>query len=257
MITKEKLYCDLDKLGIDKKGTVLIHSSYKSIGDVDGRGETVLDVWMDYMKDGLLVFPTHSWSYINSKNPVFDVNESPSCIGILPELFRKREGVVRSYHPTHSVAAVGTHAKDYVSGHECFDTPCARTSPWGKLYDRDAIIVLMGVDLRRNTYIHGVEEWVDVPNRLTDEKEELYVVKEDGSKIVVPSRRHTPGHWSEYFYKVDNYLVEQGVMRTGYFGESLVRIIKAKELAHCLTQLLKKNPDLFSNHDPFDIKSYL
>ena len=50
--TKEDLIKDLDRLGIDRNGTLLVHSSYKSIGDVEGGGETVIDALMEYMKDG-------------------------------------------------------------------------------------------------------------------------------------------------------------------------------------------------------------
>ena len=52
------------------------------------------------MKDGLLALPTHTWSYINKENPLFSVNESSTCIGILTELFRQRENVVR-FHIRH------------------------------------------------------------------------------------------------------------------------------------------------------------
>lgn len=88
------------------------------------------------MKEGLLVLPTHTWSYIDAQNPRFSVLESPSCVGILPELFRKRPGVIRSWHPTHSVAALGADAALFTAGDERWDTPCARGSVYGKLLDR-------------------------------------------------------------------------------------------------------------------------
>ena len=50
MHTYASLRKDLEKLGIPQNGTLLIHSSMKSIGDVEGRADTVLDVFMDYFK---------------------------------------------------------------------------------------------------------------------------------------------------------------------------------------------------------------
>ena len=41
MHTKESLMRDLKRLGINPRGTLLVHSSYKSIGDVEGRADTV------------------------------------------------------------------------------------------------------------------------------------------------------------------------------------------------------------------------
>ena len=58
---------DLEKSGLKRDDTILIHSSMKSMGEVEGRADTVLDVLMDYFgKDGLLVFPTLSYSNVNA-----------------------------------------------------------------------------------------------------------------------------------------------------------------------------------------------
>lgn len=157
---RQKLENDLAAFGIPQDSTILIHSSCKSIGPVEGGADTVLDVFQDYFRDGLLVFPTHTWDKVNPENPVFILAETPCCTGILPELFRKRPGVIRSGHPTHSVAAYGRKAGAFTADDIHCDAPCARGSSWGKLIDEDAIIMLLGVTFTRNTFMHGVEEWV-------------------------------------------------------------------------------------------------
>ncbi|MDO3409787.1 AAC(3) family N-acetyltransferase [Saccharibacillus sp. CPCC 101409] len=248
MHTRESLIGQLQKLGIDEKGTLLIHSSMKSLGAVEGGADTVLDAWSAYMEDGLLVLPTHTWSSIKARNPKFYVEDTPCCVGILPELFRKRPGVVRSWHPTHSVAALGADAEDFTRGDERFDTPCARGSVWGRLLDRRATILLVGVDLRRNTFIHGVEEWADIPGRLTDGHEDLITVLPDGTEIPVPSRRHCGLSWSEHFWKVDGVLEKEGVMRKGTLGDAEVRVCDAAGVARVITTMLEVNPDLFSDN---------
>lgn len=255
MYRYEDLYKDLEELGIRKDGTLLVHSSMKSIGEVEDGADTVLDALSDYMKDGLLVLPTHTWSYIKKDNPRFYVEDSKVCVGILPELFRKREGVVRSLHPTHSVAALGRGAKEFIEGNELFDTPCARYSPWGKLLDYEAEILLIGVDLRRNTFIHGVEEWADIPGRLTESKEDLYVITKEGREILVPSMRHSD-HWSENFFKVDDFFVKKGVMKIGKLGDSTVRLCSAKPMAKLLYKMLEINKDLFSDDSLLDESLY-
>ena len=255
--TKQDLLNYLKELHVDPNGTLLVHSSMKSIGEVEGGADTVLDALSEYMKEGLLVLPTHTWSYINADNPKFYVTDSKVCVGILPELFRQREGVIRSWHPTHSVAALGKDAAEFVKDNELWDTPCARKSPWGKLLDRKAQIMLLGVDLRRNTFIHGVEEWVDIPGRMTDTREALVVVTPEGREISVPSRRHHGDHWSEYFWKVDEFLEEKKVMRKGKFGDAIVRICEAAPMTEVLNELLAINPNLFSNNDPFEKEKYM
>ncbi|ULO06714.1 AAC(3) family N-acetyltransferase [Paenibacillus sp. 19GGS1-52] len=250
MHTKASLLKQLQKLELDPQGTILVHSSLKSIGEVQGGADTVLDALVEYMRDGLLVLPTHTWAYINANNPRFSVLDSPSCVGILPELFRSRKGVIRSWHPTHSVAALGADAVEFTAGAELWDTPCARGSVWGKLLDRKADIVLLGVDLRRNTFIHGIEEWVDIPGRMTDEPEQLYTVTPDGTVLSVPSRRHCGLSWSQHFWKVDDVLYEGGAMRKGSFGDAVVRVCGTVETNEILSRMLAVNPDLFSDNEP-------
>lgn len=61
MYTKNDLKNQLKNMGLTGNETILIHSSMKSIGDVQDRAEGVLDVLIDYFKNGLLLFPTHTW----------------------------------------------------------------------------------------------------------------------------------------------------------------------------------------------------
>lgn len=250
MYTKQDLIAHLEAAGIDRKGTVFMHSSMKSIGEVEGGADTVLDALSEYMKDGLLALPTHTWSYINAKNPKFYVETSEVCVGILPELFRKRPGVIRSWHPTHSVAALGKDAEEFTAGDERWDTPCHRNSAYGKLLDRKATILLVGVDLRRNTFIHGIEEWVDIPGRLTDTHEQLITVTPDGREIPVPSRRHTPTHWSEHFWKVEHILEEHGGLYRARLGDAEVLVCDTVKTTEIITNMLRENPDLFSDNEP-------
>lgn len=250
MHTKASLMLQMKELGLHSKGTILVHSSFKSIGRVQGGAETVLEALEEYMSEGLLVLPTHTWAYINADNPRFSVMDSPSCIGILPELFRKRSGVVRSWHPTHSVAALGRDALEFIAGDERWNTPCARGSVWGKLLDRRAQIVLLGVDLRRNTFIHGIEEWADIPGRMTDDCEKLYTITPTGEEIAVPSRRHSGLSWSQHFWKVERVLEAGGALQRGGFGDASVMVCDTVGTTEILSAMLSENPHLFSDNEP-------
>ncbi|OJF95944.1 AAC(3) family N-acetyltransferase [Alkalibacterium sp. 20] len=254
MHTKESLLNDLKKLKLNPEGTLLVHSSYKSIGEVAGGPETVLDSLSAFMKEGLLVLPTHTWEYISKEKPVFDVKNSPSNVGILTEKFRQRENVCRSEHPTHSVAALGMDAQKFTDGEYKHETACARDSVWGKIVDRKADILLIGVDLTKNTFIHGIEEWVGIPGRLKDTHDELYSILHSGKKVQVPTRRHQGLSWSDHFWKVEEILLEEGAMKKGTFGDATVRVVDAEKTAELLTELLQVNPDLFSDNEPLSDK---
>ena len=80
MYTKNSLLQDIEKMGINPQGTLLIHSSMKSIGLVEESADTVLDAWSEYMRDGLLIFPTHTWKQIGKETMTFDSRSLPSCL---------------------------------------------------------------------------------------------------------------------------------------------------------------------------------
>lgn len=51
--TKADLKHDLAAMGLTGNETILIHSSMKSIGAVEGGADTVLDAWMEFFAEGL------------------------------------------------------------------------------------------------------------------------------------------------------------------------------------------------------------
>lgn len=243
-------------LGLHRGDTVLVHSSIKSVGEIEGGADTLLDALQAAVgEEGLLVLPTHSWAYINEANPVFSLERSPSCVGKLPEIFRHRPGVIRSKHPTHSVAAWGRDAESYCAGHETFDTPCAWDSPWGRLAQCKGKILMLGCSLARNTFVHGIEEWNLIPQRLTDSHEPLETLLPDGTTLSVPSRRHI-GDVSVNYDKLDRVLIYTKIANTGHVGDAFCWLIDADRLRILVTDLLQKNPNLFIDHEPIPEEWY-
>ena len=250
---KSDLQNDIKKMNIDSKGTLLIHSSMKAVGNVDGGADTVLDVWSEYMKDGLLIFPTHTWDRVGKDNPVFDVKTDSSCVGILGNLFMKRPNVIRSLHPTHSVAVLGNDAESFVNDEEKIDTPCGRKGCWGKLYDRNATIIFLGCTLKSNTFIHGVEEWNAVPDRISEETETLKIIDYNGHEIINHMHRHRctrAEDISRNYDKLEPVFLALGAIKYGQFGDAQCVIGNAVKMADITSILLKKNPDLFLNDKP-------
>ncbi|MBQ9414230.1 MAG: AAC(3) family N-acetyltransferase [Clostridia bacterium] len=257
MTDARMLHDQLAALGIDPRGTLLVHSSMKAIGEVDGGADTVLDVLSDYMKDGLLVLPTHTWRQMNEQYTVFDVANEPSCVGLLTNLFRVRPGVVRSFHPTHSVAALGADAEDYTAGEELTRTPCPRTGCWGKLCDRRATILFIGCTLKNNTFMHGVEEWCGTPNRLADKPQAFTVIAPDGRRFAVPQFRHhttpPPVDVSEHYDKMEPVFVKEHAVSYGTFGQARCIVADAARMADITTPYLLHNPHLFDDDQPIRI----
>ena len=251
MYTKKDLIKAFKDIGIDPKGTLLVHSSMKAVGEVEGLADTVIDAFMEYMEDGLLVFPTHSWSEENNKDNIFNPKTEKSCVGILTNIFRKREDVVRSLHPTHSLAAYGEDAEEFISGEKNVNTPCPRKGCYGKLYDREAQILFLGCTLKTNTFIHGVEEWNDIPDRLGDNPVE-YKIKLEDKVIKRPIYPHQAPveDVSKNYDKLKKPLLTKNICVKGEIGDADSYLCQAKEMADLTSTFLQKNQDLFLDDQP-------
>lgn len=258
MYTKSDLINCISSIGIKPEDTLLVHSSMKSIGEVEGRAETVLDAFIEYMEPGLLIFPTHTWKQMSDAYSVFNPLTEPSCVGILTNLFLKRSGVIRSLHPTHSVAALGRDAVSYTEGEEKFDTPCPRQGCWGKLYDRKAKILFLGCSLKSNTFLHGVEEWNNIPMRLSDKYQHFKIILPDGREIDRPLYRHQSpfGNISENYDKMEAPFLYTKIAKKGLIGDAVSILCDAKGMADLTSSFLQKNPNLFADSSPIPTEWY-
>lgn len=221
--TKEDLKQHLKEMGFTGTESIMVHSSMKSIGIVEGGADTVVDTFMEYFREGLFMTPTHTWKQMSAEYPVFNPAIEPACVGIIPNIFMKREGVVRSLHPTHSIAAYGKDAAEYVKGEENVTTPCAVGGCWERLRERNAKILLIGVTHARNTFIHAIEEVYDVPERLTEEPVAFKIVMPDGSIKDVAVHRHynrLKAHISEEFDKMLDGYFATGAAKKVRFGDA-------------------------------------
>lgn len=248
MFSKEDLTKQLSALGIDPHGTLMVHLAYKAIGEVEGRAGTVLDTLSDYMRDGLLVLPSHTWEYVNKHNPVMDVLYTTSCVGALTELFRKRPGVRRTLHPTHSLSALGAEADEFVSGEEHSNTPCGKNGAYYKLWERDAQILLIGVNFTRNTFIHGIEEWDGAEGSISKDKTDLYVIDYEGRRIYTPQYLHCAPLFSDTFTKLEPDALRQEIVTLGRFGEATTRLMRAVPLRKMTAALLKADARYLLRH---------
>ena len=242
MHTSSELFQQLKALGINPKGTLKVHLSYKAIGDVEGGPQTVIQTLADYMKDGLLVLPAHTWDNVKAPNPVMDTLYTPTCVGIVTELFRKFPDVKRSCHPTHSVCALGQGAEAFLAGEHQLTTPCGKGGAYYKLWERDAQILLIGVNFMRNTFIHGIEEWDGAKGTLASEPADYYVITPSGQRLHTPQYRHNSPRGSRTFTKLEPLALQQNILTLGKFGSATTRLMSAKQLRALVAPLLAEDP---------------
>lgn len=116
MVAKQDVFRFLEGCGVRHDDKVTVHCSLKAIGEIEGGADGLIDAFKEYLCDGLFIVPTHTWDEVDSRHPFYDVKKSVPCIGVLAKVAAFRPDGVRSLHPTHSVAAFGKNAAEYVRG---------------------------------------------------------------------------------------------------------------------------------------------
>jgi aminoglycoside 3-N-acetyltransferase len=172
--TVASLTDQLRALGVRPGGVLLVHASYKSLGEVFGGPQAVVEALLAVA--GTLVVPAHTpensdpatwahppvpeawWEPIRRESPGFDVARTPTSrwMGRVAELVRTWPGARRSDHPQVSFAAVGPHAAAVTAEHSLTDG-LGEQSPLGAVYRLDGQILLLGVGHDTNTSLHLAE----------------------------------------------------------------------------------------------------
>ncbi len=170
MLTLNEMKKTLNSLEIEPNSILLVHSSLKALGHIEGGAEAVIEALESVVSKGTLVMPTLSQKNWDTVFQDWHMDR-PSDTGLITETFRKQEGSVRSDNPTHSVAARGVHANDIVSGdplggarYGLFGDYCfSHESPWQRMYDSrtrygvKAYVLFWGVSMKYHTYKHFCE----------------------------------------------------------------------------------------------------
>ena len=233
MFTKEYLKEQLKEMGIKHSDTVLIHTSYKSIGEVENGIDGLIDSFKEYLSEGLFIIPTHTWSVVKSETPIYNVNTTIPCIGAVSEVAAFRKDGIRSLHPTHSVWATGRNAKSFTEGEEHAQTPAPVGGCWHRLAELSAKIMLIGVGNNRNTFIHAIDEMANLDDRLTSTPWDVSIIDYNGRKTTHSFRNHERTG-SENFGNFDKMFVSKGVQTFGRLGNAEVKICDAKKCSEVL-----------------------
>ena len=197
--TVPSLVVDLAKLGVKTGMTLVVHSSLKSLGDVNGGPVAVILALEEMLGvEGTLVMPTFTadnsepsnwqhpsvpeewWQQLRMTMPAYDVDMTPTFhMGIIPETFRKQPGVLRSSNPDASFAAWGRHAERIIDNHALCPL-FGEQSPLARVHHLDGWVLLLGVGHNKNSSLHLAEGRVKIPHGT------IHL----GSPIMVDGTRH-------------------------------------------------------------------
>jgi aminoglycoside 3-N-acetyltransferase len=244
MLTYEELVEGFRGLGVEEGDTLLVHSSYKSFGPVDGGPQTVIRALEAALgESGTLIMPTFNFDF--NKGQPWDVRTTPSRMGVLTELVRQDPRAKRVFHPFYSFAVMGKHAD--MLGSLRYKSAYERNSVFGKLRDLDGKIMVIGLSYTNSmTFFHHIEQMEGVDYRflkqftgeVTDENGNTYtetfeMLVRDIDKGVIT--------------EVDpmGFLMEEkGVIKVRKIGEADVKLMKANEVYEFTAREMRRDPHL-------------
>lgn len=253
-MTPETLTSELRELGVSPGDAVLVHSSLSGLGWVDGGATAAVGALLAAVgEEGTVMFPTLTGNRTNGPKdpPVIDLATTPGWLwlGIMPAAARQRPDAIRSIHPTHSIVAIGANQAFWTQGHEQSASPCDETSPFFRLMEQGAKILLLGgVTHESNTSLHCIEEIATVPYHLQDEFTDGVVILPNGEAKIVRNRLHLWRNRYSHFNLARNFdvvsgpLVETGAQQSRHIGPTVSLLINAGKMRETLLPILKQDP---------------
>ena len=236
---------DLISLGVRPGDLLMVHSSLRSIGLVEGGPETVVDALLQALgPEGTLVVPT--FTYPTSGDPafVFDPIHTPSQMGAISEAARRRPHARRSIHLAHSIAAIGPLAETIATsgGASGWDAH----SPMGQVFNRNGRYLLLGVPYQNLTAMHLCEVWLELPYR-KPRVSKGRMRRPDGSTtpLVNIGTPPLPGHPGSDYNRLGQRMEDAGLVRRGPVGNALARHLNAHHLRAASRDLTRHDPSGF------------
>ena len=164
IVTKDKIVNGLRKLGLGSGDLVTLHSSLKSLGHVEGGGQAVIRALLETIgPEGTILMPAFTFPLKSEEEPIFDVRETPSCVGLIT---RAVPAGVRhaSQHPSEPfLFGGGTRSPRNSPRIRWISRPAARTRRSASSCAATGKILLLGVGYNACTAFHAVEERLKAP----------------------------------------------------------------------------------------------
>lgn len=156
----------LNRIGISQGDNICVHTEISSFGkpvikDKDEYMQVIIDtIKLSVGNEGTIIMPTFTYSFCDKK--VYDIQNTPSRMGILTEYFRKIPGVSRTRDPIFSFAIYGNKKQYYTDiSNACF----GEDSVYDKLYKQSGKLVLLGTRSKGYTFFHYIESCFKVSYR--------------------------------------------------------------------------------------------
>ena len=240
-ITSEDIRKGLEALGVRSGMRIMVHSSLKSFGWVEGGAHAAIHALMEAIgPQGTLLMPSfnHSAPFGADGPGFYDPRETPTSNGRIPDTFWRMPGVYRSLNPTHPYAAWGRDAERYTRHHHLTLT-MGEDSPLGLLARDGGYQLNLGTTHATSTAKHLAETMRRVP--CLGYRTEAYPVRLPDGRIVEHRtwgwrERNCPLNDSGKFIEAE--MERLGLQKKGMVGSSVVTFFRLNDLLHAIWGIL-------------------
>jgi aminoglycoside 3-N-acetyltransferase len=242
MLTKQDLLKGFGKINI-QSGTIVVHTSYKSLGGVEGGVDTVIDVMQELVgKNGTVMFPTfnfQSWTEAH----YFDVLETPSKMGMITEMARLRPGAKRTPHPIYSFAVLGARAEEFSKTEDV--EAYGPNSAFALFHKLNADIISIGLDFNNSFSMHHYIEYnTGCDYRRVKEFGGIYMGYDRQPQIKMYSMFvRKDGRVKTYIVPAMNELLAAGVIKKIEVGAAKVHYLTANEFFDNMSPIVREHPE--------------
>jgi aminoglycoside 3-N-acetyltransferase len=171
----------------------------------------------------------------------FNVKKTLSMMGLVTEMFRRRDGTLRSLHPTHPVLAYGKDAEWLVADHESCLYPCGPGSPFEKFRQLKGKLLFFDVSFGSITFFHFVEDLLKERLPFPVYADRLFSVaaidaKGENRTIQTYAFNNDVRRMAE---KLEAEMSRQGKIRHGRVGNSHFCLVTAEDVVACFTAMVE------------------
>ena len=240
-----KLKARLTRLGVTENDTILVHSNFKPDSGFKGAPLDLVNAISELVgeKGNLLMvsIPFRGSAYDHlALGKTFNVNKTLSMMGLVTEMFRRREGTLRSLHPTHPVLAYGKDAAWLVADHERCLYPCGAGSPFEKFYQLKGKILFFDVTFRSITFFHFVEDLLKDQLPFPVYGERLFsvpAIDAKGNQRTVQTYAFS-NDVRRIAGRLEDGMNQQGLIKYGRVGNSRFCLVTAEDVVGCFRKMV-------------------
>lgn len=243
MLDHQQLLDGFRQTSVKPGDTIIVHTSYKSLGGVEGGADTVIDVMRELVGErGTVLFPAfnfQSWT----ETHYWDVLETPSKMGMITELARLRPDAKRTPHPIYSFSVWGARADEFAAADDV--EAYGPNSAFAHFHKSNGTIVSIGLDFNNTFSMHHYIEYnVGCDYRRIKEFSGIYVGYDRVPRVKTYSMFvRNSDRVKTYIVPGMNELLAAGVIQEVQVGAAKVHFATANDFYDNMSVIVKEHPE--------------